>query len=419
MPLPLREAATAVAAELERRGSRGWLVGGAVRDLALGKAPGDADVATASVPDDLERWFAVTHRVGRAFGTLVVRAAGQDVQVTTFRSEGGYGDGRRPDRVSFGATIEEDARRRDFTCNALYLDPLTDELADPTGGLGDLERGVLRAVGDPRERFAEDGLRLLRLARFAGEHGLAVEPGTLEAARAERERVRAVSPERILAELVRVFERGSAPRALAVALDAGLLEPAVPGLPAPDGARLLRVFERLPEAPGAALGWAALLGDGDAAALAPLEALRPSRALVTAVAEVRAVAERLQAGLPPDGDEGARAVRLRLLGSAAWRDGRALALARAEACGSALPAVAELDRLAGALGPGELAPEPLLASSDLAALGVPRGKRWGELLARALELQLDGRLRARDEALAWLRSAVAGAQDGGNTRRKP
>src|SRR5262249_31126723 len=153
-----------------------------------------------------ERLFATTHAVGRAFGTVVVRSGELDLQVTTFRSETGYDDARRPSEVRFGTSLEEDAARRDFTCNALYLDPLTDELRDPTGGLADLAAGRLRCVGEPAARFAEDGLRLLRLARFAAQLGLTVEVGTAAGAAASLEALRGVSPERELNELTRMAE---------------------------------------------------------------------------------------------------------------------------------------------------------------------------------------------------------------------
>src|SRR6185503_18536023 len=141
-------------------------VGGAVRDLALGLPPHDVDLASRLTPDELEGRFPKSASVGRAFGSMVLVVDGIPLQHTTFRSEHGYADARRPDQVRYGATLEEDASRRDFTCNALYLDPLSDELCDPQEGLADLRSALLRCVGDPAARFAEDGLRILRLARF-------------------------------------------------------------------------------------------------------------------------------------------------------------------------------------------------------------------------------------------------------------
>src|SRR5437867_2007197 len=183
LPLELARAARTVAGVLGTAGHRTWLVGGAVRDLALGIEPKDADLASAARPEEIEALFPSTHAVGRAFGTVVVRCGTADLQVTTFRAEAGYDDARRPSHVRFGTTLVEDAARRDFTCNALYLDPLNDEFIDPTGGLADLAARRLRCVGDPVQRFAEDGLRLLRLARLAAEHGLAIDQATHAGAR--------------------------------------------------------------------------------------------------------------------------------------------------------------------------------------------------------------------------------------------
>src|SRR5688572_25680129 len=169
MPPELAQAARWIAAELGGRGRRAWLVGGAVRDLALEREPKDADLASAALPEEIERLFPRTHAVGRAFGTVVVSCGTLDLQVTTFRAESCYDDARRPSAVRFSSRLEEDAARRDFTANALYLDPLSDELVDPTGGLADLQSGRLRCVCAPSERFADDGLRMLRPTRLEAQ----------------------------------------------------------------------------------------------------------------------------------------------------------------------------------------------------------------------------------------------------------
>jgi tRNA nucleotidyltransferase/poly(A) polymerase len=200
-----------VAERLAGAGHRVWLVGGAVRDLALGRQPKDLDLASAAVPEEVERLFDRTVSVGREFGTVLVLAGGRELQHTTFRSESGYADRRHPDRVAYGSSLEGDARRRDFTCNALYLDPLADEFRDPEGGLEDLRAGRLCAVGDAAERFREDGLRLIRMARFAARLDLEPAPELVAAARAEAGALEGVSPERTLGELERIF---SGPRSM-------------------------------------------------------------------------------------------------------------------------------------------------------------------------------------------------------------
>ncbi|MCY3003386.1 MAG: CCA tRNA nucleotidyltransferase, partial [Planctomycetota bacterium] len=232
LPETLRSAATGIARRLHAGGFQGWLVGGAVRDLALGRDPKDVNIATDARPEDVERLFPGAKDVGRAFGTLIVVEAGLAAQVTTFRSERGYSDARRPDHVEFGASVEEDSRRRDFTCNALYLDPLDGTCLDPQGGLVDLGRRSLRAVGEPRERFREDGLRLLRLARFAADLDLEVEPATLAGAREAAGAIVGVSGERVLAELLTMANRARSARALELLDGLGLLARVLPDVPA-------------------------------------------------------------------------------------------------------------------------------------------------------------------------------------------
>ena len=210
----LARAARSIAERVRSLGHRAWLVGGAVRDLALERRVQDVDMAAAARPEAIEAAFPRTSAIGRSFGTIQVRVDDVPVELTTFRSDSGYGDRRRPDRVAYGRTLEEDARRRDFTCNALYLDPLSDELRDPEGGLADLEARHLRCVGEARARFREDGLRLLRMARFAGSLDLEIDAATLAAARGEADSLVGVSAERVVGELRRAFSRPGGARAL-------------------------------------------------------------------------------------------------------------------------------------------------------------------------------------------------------------
>ncbi len=399
LPDGLFGVATRVARRLGEAGRRAYLVGGCVRDLALEVVPKDVDLATAATPDEIEALFARTAAVGRAFGTVLVIDQGAEVQVTTFRSEGGYSDARHPDEVRFSETPEEDARRRDFTCNALYLDPLTDELLDPTGGLADLEAGVLRCVGDAERRFAEDGLRLLRMARFAAAYDLAIEAPTLAAARASAASLRGVSPERVYGELRRVCERSGAARAFRCLAEAGLLQRALPGLEQEGLEERLAVLDALPD--GAELAvWLAAVSGGEAEIVAGLRGPRAVSDRVRRLSELRASFASLPAG--------SRAARVRLVRDEAWPDFAVLERARGE-LGEPLE---DLAAFGAALSEAERFPRPLLTSEDLAAAGFPRGPRWGELLHDAETLQLDRELKTRAAALAWL-----AAQDGGKTRR--
>jgi len=406
LPVELAAAARECATVLAAAGHAAWIVGGAVRDLALGRGPRDVDLATAAVPEELERLFPRSHAVGRAFGTVVVHTAGGlDVEITTFRCEEGHTDGRRPDRVHFGHSLEEDARRRDFTCNAFYLGPLDGDFRDPTGGLDDLRAGLLRCVGDPRQRFVEDGLRLLRLVRLAAELGLALEPATRAGAQRSGAALRGVSAERVLAECVRMAS-GPAPAWAFGELQALGLLARLPGfgrLPAeslPERQAALARLERCtPEALFAVLF--APRAEACTAALAALLELCPSRELLARVRHAWELGAELAAVLAA-GPAAPRARRLRLLRD----EGFSLALALHQAwhgAGAGAALGAERARLAHA----ELFPAPWITSRELAAAGVVRGPRWGELLRAAEDAQLAGELRSRAEAEAWLARRLA------------
>jgi len=409
MPPELLECARFIARRVASGGQRAWLVGGPVRDLALGRTPGDLDMASGLTPERIEALFERTTAVGKAFGTVVVHHEGRDVQLTTFRREQGFSDARRPDVVLYTERLEEDARRRDFTCNALYLDPLDDELRDPEGGLRDIGARRLRAVGDPRARFAEDGLRLVRLARFAASLDFEVDPATLAAAATSASALVGVSPERRLGELARIFGSPRSARAVELLAGAQLLEPLLPGFAsvcrdAGDAQERVRVLERLGAggaSVGPALGLAALLEPADVAAetaaRALLDFLRPSRGLRASVEALWRLEREARA---PALRERARLVRFARTPEAA----DALRLARARSSPDSveereLAHVAE--RLAG-LSPRDLAPAPHLTSEDLAQAGVPRGPHWKRLLEAAETERLEGRLATRAQALQWL-----------------
>lgn len=405
----LREATLKIAARLQTNGAQAWLVGGAVRDMALGKAPKDIDLASDAHPDTIEALFEHTIAVGKAFGTIVVVLDGVEAQVTTFRRERGHHDARRPSEVEFSARLEDDAARRDFTCNALYLDPLSGALADPFGGMEDLRVGVLRAVGPARQRFEEDGLRLVRMARLAASHGLRIEPETFAAASQSLGALRGVSAERRLGELTLIFRRSGATRAVELLDEAGVLEALSPGRAGVAGAlpRPWEALARLPAIPGEAAGLAALFdplggpkarsAERDAAALRLLDALRPSRALAS---EVRAL-WRLQHVVLRASSLGAlsRATRIRLVRDPAWSSALALLQVRPEVDQLELERLAQWART---LGPLELRPAPLLSSDDLSASSIPRGPEWKRVLESAEELQLEGALMTRERALEWL-----------------
>ena len=199
-----RDDAVAVVRRLRDAGHVAYFAGGCVRDQLLGLTPKDYDVATDAPPGRVRGLFAKTDAVGAAFGVILVRQRRSMVEVATFRSDGAYADGRRPSEVAFTDAVE-DAKRRDFTVNGLFYDPLDDRVIDYVGGREDLEKKVLRAIGEPDRRFAEDHLRLLRAIRFAARFGLEIEPRTSDAIRSHAHQLRRISPERVADELRKIF----------------------------------------------------------------------------------------------------------------------------------------------------------------------------------------------------------------------
>ena len=226
--IPAAESARRIARTLRDAGHTALLAGGCVRDSLLGRKPKDFDVATSARPDEVEKLFPKTLAVGKSFGVIVVVDGDVQTEVATFRSDGGYADGRHPESIRF-STPEEDASRRDFTVNGLFADPVSGAVLDYVGGLADLAAGVVRAIGDPAERFGEDALRMLRAVRFAGVLDFTLDPATAEAIRRSVPLLRHVSAERVGQELVRSFtESPRAGRALDLLRDTGLLAATLP-----------------------------------------------------------------------------------------------------------------------------------------------------------------------------------------------
>jgi tRNA nucleotidyltransferase (CCA-adding enzyme) len=210
---------------LDAAGQRSWLVGGAVRDLLLHRAreAADLDVATPATPEVVTALFPKVIPTGLEHGTVTVLVGAAKVEVTTFRGEGRYVDGRRPSSVTFHTDLEEDLSRRDFTMNALAWDPIGREFRDPFGGRADIGRRLVRAVGDPAARFAEDGLRPLRAVRFAAQLGYRLEPRTRAAIPAAAPVVRLVSVERVAEEMTKLVSARHAGPALRLLRETGLL----------------------------------------------------------------------------------------------------------------------------------------------------------------------------------------------------
>ncbi len=409
-----RQFAREVVDRLRRAGWEAYWAGGCVRDELLGRQPADYDVATAAPPDKVREIFGRrrTLAVGAAFGVITVLGppnAGQ-VEVATFRTDAAYTDGRHPAGVTF-CSAREDAVRRDFTINGLFLDPLTGEIHDFVGGRSDLQAGVIRAIGVPALRFGEDHLRMLRAIRFAAFFRFVIEDETRAALERMRHLVAAVSPERIAAELRGMVSRHGRRQALELLEETGLagevlVEVAAFATPADreawrDSARIIDALDE-PDLP---LALAVLARNHDA------DAVDRAAARLRLANRETAKARWLHEGVAQVGSRTARE-----LSSGRWSavqpllaaaEARALAdLLRARsACGLGDPAAAAWVSAQVVRPRHELDPPPLVGGADLLAAGVPSGPAVGAALARIRSLQLDGIVTTRDEALAVIRES--------------
>ncbi len=200
----MRANAEKIVGTLQRAGFKAYFAGGCVRDRVMGREPEDYDIVTDARPEQVMSLFSRTIPAGVAFGVIIVMDGPFQFEVATFRADGRYLDGRHPEEVRFSGE-EEDARRRDFTINGMFLEPGEDRIIDYVGGREDIKAGLIRSIGDPRQRFQEDKLRLMRAVRFAVRFDYAIEPGTYQALVALADQVTVVSAERIRDELIKIL----------------------------------------------------------------------------------------------------------------------------------------------------------------------------------------------------------------------
>ncbi len=437
------ELARRIVETLRAAGHRAWLVGGCVRDRLLGREADDYDVATDARPERIMELFPASGRVGAHFGVVLVRAGGSEVEVATFRSERAYSDGRHPDAVEFETDPKRDALRRDFTVNALFQDPFTGEVLDYVGGQDDIRSRVIRAIGDPAERFAEDRLRLLRAVRFAARLGFAIEPATMEAIRRAHHLILTVSAERIRDELVRILTEGGARRGFELLDETGLLQDLLPEVAAmkgveqppeyhPEGdvwVHTLLLLERL-ERPTPTLALGALLHDvGKPPTFRVAGRIRFDGHVEAGVELARNILERLRFS-----NHKIAQVLALVANHMRFKDApnmRASTLKRF----MRLPRFAEhlelhrLDCLASngrldtwrmvksrydQMAPEDLKPPPLIRGDDLIAEGYTPGPAFGRMLAAVEDAQLEGRIATREEALALLREQFGAPTPAGN-----
>lgn len=383
-------AALSIVEKLNELGFQAVMAGGCVRDGLLGRQPKDIDVATSAKPDDVEQAFAHTLAVGKAFGTIVVVIENRSFEVTTFRRDGDYTDGRHPGQVEF-SNMEEDAKRRDFTVNALFYDPLKQEIMDYVGGIRDLRSRVLQTVGVAEMRFSEDHLRMLRAVRFVAQLGFDLEAKTAAAMRLKAADVGKVSAERILGEIKRLLESGHLIQGLKVFKSTGLVDQVWPEVSGLD----LKKLEKFP----LFLHWE----NAFAAMMLLVEAQDPVARLKSWKASnetVRKVRMQIQ-GFNVLADEGSkRADRARVLGGEFFAEVLLLAqgLVRGrEGRQRVQNWVHEFLTLAGKT--GQL-PQPLVNGQDLLSQGIEPGGKMGLILKALYDAQLEGRVSTKAEALA-------------------
>ncbi|MGA8273002.1 MAG: CCA tRNA nucleotidyltransferase [Candidatus Sulfotelmatobacter sp.] len=435
---------------LRQHGFQAYLVGGCVRDLLLKREPADFDVATSATPAQVMEIFPETYAVGAQFGVVLVplpekqRGEGSEnvtakagaVEVATFRSDLSYSDGRRPDEVRFSQDPREDVARRDFTINGMMLDPVRNEVFDFVGGQKDLDAGIIRAIGDPEQRFAEDKLRMLRAVRFAARFEYAIDEQTLAAIQCLAGEIQVVSRERVRDELTRMLTEGHGRRASLLMDQNGLLKEVLPEISAMKGVQqppefhpegdvfvhTLLLLENLPQPCSPALAWGALLHDVGKPAtfrVAP-DRIRFDDHVDVGVKIAKEVCERLRFsnhdaahvlalidnhmrfGQVTRMKESTLKKFLRLPGF-----DEHLALHRADSLASHrnLSTYQLLQKKLTEIPPEEIRPAKLITGDDLIATGYTPGPHFREILEAVEDGQLEGRLPSRESALKFVKSA--------------
>ncbi len=436
----LRETAAEIVRCLQTAGFAAFWVGGCVRDFLLGCEPQDYDIATDARPEQIEKLFKRTIAVGRKFGVMIVVEDKHQFQVATFRAEADYRDGRHPEQVTFG-DAQADAQRRDFTVNGLFYDPIAEKLRDWVGGEKDLRAKIIRTIGSPDERFAEDHLRLLRAVRFAAQLDFEIEPQTFAAIKRLAPKIELISAERVRDELIKLFCPSHAARGLVLLRDSGLLEPILPELAAtisceqspdfhPEGTvfeHIRLMLEKLPPDAHESLPWAVILHDigkpvtaerdpqtaaihfyehekiGAALAERILQRLRFTKKQVEEI--VACVQQHMQF---KDVKQMRKATLRRLLMRKTFP--LELELHRLDCLGShgALDLYEFLVAQAAELEKQPAIRPPLLTGKDLIKLGMKPGPAMGALLAEIRERQLQDELKTPEAARAWVKEKLGG-----------
>ena len=443
--LETREFAKQIIRTLRDAGHQAYLVGGCVRDLLLGREPADYDVTTDATPDEVMRILPETYAVGAQFGVVLVPvrdAGGNTVEVATFRSDIGYSDGRHPDQVRFSKSAQEDVERRDFTINGLLLDSLGNEVLDFVGGRKDLDAGIIRTIGRPEVRFAEDKLRMLRAVRFAARFGYTIEPETFSAIQKLAGGIDQVSRERVRDELTKMLTEGHASQAFLLLHETGLLREVLAEISAMEGVRqppefhpegdvfvhTLLLLQELPHPCSPTLAWGALLhdvGKPSTFRVAP-DRIRFDNHVDIGVKMAGEICQRLR--FSNDDAEQILALvanHMRFAHVPQMKESTFKKFVRmphfeehielhrldCQASHRDLTSYNFTRERIAAIPPETIRPTPLISGDDLIAAGYPPGPRFKEILSLVEDAQLEGRLQSKDNAMEYVRREFPPAAD--------
>ena len=395
-----RQAAIKIVRRLRRNGFEVLLAGGCVRDMLLGRAAKDFDVATNAQPKDVIKLFKRTLKVGAKFGVVIVLLEDRQVEVATFRTETGYVDGRHPGKVKF-AGAAEDAARRDFTINGMFYDPLEREVIDYVNGQADLKKKIVRTIGVPKERFGEDYLRMLRAVRFATQLGFAIGPRTWSAICKNATNIIKISGERTRMELEGILVNPNRSAGVSLLVKSGLAEAVFPGFVGKEAKLAVRVLAQLGKKVDFALAIACFFAGFESEfSLRKCAVLKLSRSESKHIKFLLTNRDKLL-------DDRMSLGRLKMILSEPYfwdlyELQRAMQKAKAGGRKSLAPLI-KLRRRIKALGDVELRPKPLLNGHDLIRLGAVPGSALGQLAEEMYIAQLEGKLQTVKQAEQWVK----------------
>jgi poly(A) polymerase len=434
-----RQLAERICRTLCATGHQAYLVGGCVRDILLGREPADYDVATDATPDRVQALFPHSLAVGAQFGVIIVTEGDLQVEVATFRSDIGYSDGRHPDHVEYTTSAKEDVRRRDFTINALLLDPESNEVLDYVDGQNDLRAGIIRAIGDPVQRFREDKLRLVRAVRFAARFRNAIEASTFHAIAQLAPAISEVSAERLRDELTKLLTEGAARRAFELLDETRLLPELLPEIARmkgveqppqfhPEGdvwTHTLLMLEQLPASSSPTLAWGVLLHDVGKPPTFTLPAgpdgrIRFDRHVEVGTVMAEDICRRLRFS-----NEDTEQIAALVANHLRFKDVKQMKLSTLKRfvrlkrfeehlelhrldCLSShrnLDAYNFVSQFLAETPPEQVRPPRLLTGEDLVAMGFVPGPPFKSMLDAVEEAQLDGRLHTHEEAIKFVQQA--------------